>query len=127
MAAKSGHQVFKEAKKRGWNMNEYNGIIHIAAREGRKEAVSFLIENGVNVNEKDQSGNIPLHHACSRGHAEVAGILLNHRSYVDAENKQYNTPLLLSINNGNVETTKLLLNAKLRNQSFTKLVTRVWR
>lgn len=44
------------AKKRGWNLNkEYNFMkpIHVASENGSEEIVSFLIESGVNVNERN--------------------------------------------------------------------------
>lgn len=110
-AARSGNvNIFEETKKRGWNIKDEEGLIHAAAISGKTEVVSFLIENRVNVNERDESKNIPLHYACSNGHVQVVELLVRHGADVNAINGLHYSPLWLSIKISNLETTKLLLN-----------------
>jgi ankyrin repeat protein len=49
--------------------------LHYAASNDRKEAVSFLLGNGANVNASDLSGKMPCHIAAARGNQELATIL----------------------------------------------------
>lgn len=114
-AAEYGNiEVLELAKKRGWNMNKeiYSPrLIHIASRFGRADAVSFVIENGVRVNEMEIYGT-PLHYACESNHdcTKVVEVLLRHGAAVDKLNFYDYTPLCYSINRGKLQEVKVLLN-----------------
>lgn len=69
-AAIGNIKVLELAKRKGWNLNKDMKTytlkpIHLAVQEGKGEVVSFLLYNGVNINEKDKYENSPLHHACT--------------------------------------------------------------
>ncbi|GAB5578608.1 poly [ADP-ribose] polymerase tankyrase-2 isoform X2 [Prionailurus iriomotensis] len=67
--------------------------LHFAAGFGRKDVVEYLLQNGANVQARDDGGLIPLHNACSFGHAEVVGLLLRHGADPNARDNWNYTPL----------------------------------
>ncbi|KAI3858905.1 hypothetical protein MKX03_006974 [Papaver bracteatum] len=52
------------------------GDIFSASRAGDVERVEYLIETGVNVNERDKWDSVALYYACLAGHLDVARMLL---------------------------------------------------
>ena len=50
--------------------------LHLAAKEGHVELVTFFLSKGWPVDVKDRLDNTPLHLACYRGHASVVQVLL---------------------------------------------------
>lgn len=60
---------------------------------GRKDVVEYLLQNGANVQARDDGGLIPLHNACSFGHAEVVNLLLRHGADPNARDNWNYTPL----------------------------------
>lgn len=114
-AARNGNIRFLElAKKRGWSMNEEHESkkpIHAAAIAGRAEVISFLIESGVSVTERDSNNYSPIHHASVKGHSHVVDLLLRQGVDVDLYYGCGSTPLLLAIIGGNLKTLMLLLSA----------------
>ena len=64
--------------------------------EGRIKQVEIaksLILKGVNLNEKDLSGDTPLHSAAEHGHIEMAEFLLESGANVNEDNETKTTPL----------------------------------
>ena len=59
------------ADKDGWS------ALHHAAREGYKEVVRLLIDNGADVSSIDKNGWSALHHAVYTGHLEVVRLLID--------------------------------------------------
>lgn len=55
--------------------------------------VEYLLQNGANVQARDDGGLIPLHNACSFGHAEVVNLLLQHGADPNARDNWNYTPL----------------------------------
>ena len=60
---------------------------------GRKDVVEYLLQNGADVQARDDGGLIPLHNACSFGHAEVVNLLLQHGADPNARDNWNYTPL----------------------------------
>ncbi|KAI3965315.1 hypothetical protein MKW92_001650 [Papaver armeniacum] len=52
------------------------GDIFSASRAGDVERVEYLIETGVNINERDKWDSVALYYACLAGHLDVARMLL---------------------------------------------------
>lgn len=78
-----------------------------AAQNGDIMKCRELIRAGVNVNEPDSSGFLPLHYACMAGRVDVATLLLEHGSDVSS----YLTgmsPMEISAKNGHVALLTLL-------------------
>ena len=78
----------------------------LAAWNGHEEAVSYLIQNGVNINAKQVDGHTALAKAAMWGRSGVVQILLDAEadmSICDANNK---TAFDLALENGNIECVR---------------------
>jgi len=70
--------------------------IHKAAFAGCVKCVQWLIDIGINVNTRDDYGEIPLHHAARHTRVNVVRQLLHHKSSVDVKNVAGAAPLFLA-------------------------------
>ena len=82
-----------------------------AVRTGTPEEVLELINNGADVNYRNQTLNTPLHLAAQHNNSETAKILLENGAEINAKNDNEETPLHLAIqpNRDNLEIIKTLL------------------
>lgn len=60
-------------------------LLHSAAWNKNKEVVSYLIAEGLNVNEMDEKGKTPLHYAAMAGNLEIAKILIKYGADINAQ------------------------------------------
>ena len=68
--------------------------LHLAAANGYKSMVEFLLTTKADVNAKDNAGSTPLHQAAADGeHSDIVELLLAHKADVNAADKQGLTPL----------------------------------
>ena len=67
--------------------------LHVTARTGQYEVMSFLLSKQANVSSKDAHGRTPLHLASHHSHAECELLLLKHGAKLDAEDHARETPL----------------------------------
>jgi len=72
--------------------------LHIAAKTNNKEAVTYLIRHGADVEGITKTCSYtPLHHAVLEGHTEMVNDLISHhRANLSARTKEGLTPLLLA-------------------------------
>ena len=82
--------------------------LHIAAVDGKKEAVEALIAEGANVNARTKSGSTPLHLAAAEGRNDIAVLLLKKGADVNAVNSEGFTPIDLAREKGHPETAQVL-------------------
>ncbi|KAG6009348.1 hypothetical protein E4U21_002656 [Claviceps maximensis] len=61
-------------------------ILHVAAENGHRDAVEYLIGLGFNINARDSQGNTALHLAISHGWEQIVGILVDAGADVDGLN-----------------------------------------
>jgi pectate lyase len=86
--------------------------IHTAAVVGDLARVRAFLENGIDINVKDNQGNTPLHLAAQGGHREVVEFLLSKDSDVNTRRTGYpagDTPLHTAVRAGNIDIVELLL------------------
>ena len=86
-----------------------NHPLHLAVHHNSSIAAIVLIENGANVNLKDQSGNAPLHFAAGRTdtaeNAEMISLLLVGGADPNIRNRNNWTPLDLAYHGGQIRLT----------------------
>ncbi|XP_074549498.1 protein phosphatase 1 regulatory subunit 12C isoform X2 [Halichoeres trimaculatus] len=89
------------------NCSNADGItaLHQACIDGSMEIVSFLLDNGANVNQVDSEGWTPLHVAASCGYPDIAEFLLQKGASLSAVNCDGDVPLDIVLD----ETTESLL------------------
>lgn len=89
------------------NCSNADGItaLHQACIDGSMEIVTFLSENGANVNQVDSEGWTPLHVAASCGYRDIADFLLERGASLSAVNCDGDVPLDIALD----ETTESLL------------------
>lgn len=117
--------------KQGADVNYKNTIelisypIHVASFYGFTDAVSLLIENGVNVNMVAQDGDkrnygvSALGYAACAGNADVVDLLLSKGANTEIARRSDNyTPLMMAIDKANLKIVKSLLNHQAKIDTF---------
>ncbi|WP_342261375.1 ankyrin repeat domain-containing protein [Spiroplasma endosymbiont of Notiophilus biguttatus] len=74
-------------------------FIYSLQNGNNKVVIYFLTNkiNNLNINEKDNSGNTPLHYACFHNFLETADLLIKYGANINAKNNRDNTPLHYAI------------------------------
>ncbi len=70
--------------------NNLNNALDVSADEGNEANVIKLINDGAEVNSKNETGHTPLHGACNKGHLNVAKILIENGANIDSHYKAAN-------------------------------------
>lgn len=83
--------------------DQYNRtFLHIAAASGNLELISFLIDQGLDVNEIDGTGWTPLHFAAEKNQLEATKLLIeNTRVNINCKDFVFESSRLLWHKNGN--------------------------
>jgi alpha-tubulin suppressor-like RCC1 family protein len=76
---------------------ELEGHLLSWVRHKKLPELSYALNNGANINLKDEHGNTPLLVACQNGHMNVATLLINRGADVNLANIKGNTPLHYSL------------------------------
>jgi ankyrin repeat protein len=88
--------------------------LHLAAANGRVEAVKLLLMNKAEVDARTKEGWTPLHRAAAladaamRGDVAMAELLLAHKAEVNPKGRADWTPLRSAQRNGQKEVEELL-------------------
>jgi len=81
-----------------------------AVKNGYKETVSILLENGAHVNAKDiYYGITALMEASEYGHTQTVALLLEKRAHVNVKDNHGKTALIKASEYGHTQTVALLL------------------
>ncbi|WP_312076438.1 ankyrin repeat domain-containing protein [Chryseobacterium sp.] len=68
-----------------------------ASFSNNTELISWLLENGAEVNAKDNKGYTALHFAAQEAHDDSVNILLNNNAEINAQDENGNTPTWVCI------------------------------
>ncbi|XP_033118085.1 transient receptor potential cation channel subfamily A member 1 homolog isoform X1 [Anneissia japonica] len=89
-----------------------NGPLHIAAKFGYLQIVKLLIENGADIDAKNEEEQTPAHLAALYGKYRTVKELVNHDpTVVDDEDEYSNTPLHLASQEGHFKVVQVLIAA----------------
>lgn len=83
--------------------------IHRFAREGRREIVAHLLDNGVDLHLPGRDKSTVLHNAVVSGDRELVKLLLERGANIEARNSYSFRPLHWAAESGDLEMIKLLL------------------
>eukprot|EP00041_Stephanoeca_diplocostata_P014727 m.277068 g.277068 ORF g.277068 m.277068 type:complete len:382 (-) comp19780_c0_seq5:223-1368(-) len=83
--------------------------LHVAGESGDLKLAQEAVEQGVDVDARDDGEQTALHRAAGFGHAEVMALLLQMNAKVDASDESGSTPLHLAAWRGNVAVIDVLV------------------
>lgn len=86
-----------------------NASLIEAANAGDIEAVSKLVQEGANLNERDGDGDTALHRAAFRGNKQIVELLLAKGASVEARSNSGDTPFIRSAAKDHKDVAELLL------------------
>ncbi len=86
--------------------------MHQLTLDGRIEKVQRMIENGADVNSRDEYGRTPLHLASYENHNIDMRILINLGADINAQDKQGRTPLMYAAADGKDDAVILLVSRR---------------
>jgi ankyrin repeat protein len=93
-----------------WKDWEGSTPLHTGARYGVVEVVGLLLEEGANVNARDEDTWTPLHRGAQYGHIGVVRLLLEKGANINVQTvRTRQTALHLATREGHVEVVRLLL------------------
>ncbi|XP_072016502.1 transient receptor potential cation channel subfamily A member 1-like isoform X2 [Amphiura filiformis] len=87
-------------------------LIHYAAKEGRTDAIEFLIDNGGIIDAKDNEDNTPSHWAICYNHPKTLRILLDAGADVTILNHAKMAPIHLACDKNRPEMIEILASRK---------------
>jgi len=90
---------------------EHSTTLHQAAERGDVAAVEKLLDEGADVNARDEGGASPLHAAAFAGHRNVIRLLIKRGADINLEDNDGDTPLGFAKDDA---TAKLLKGKKSR-------------
>lgn len=86
-----------------------NTILHLACSYNYMPVINVLLENGADINIKNDDGNTSLHIACNFDLYDIALKLIEAGADVNLVNNNNNTPLHLACHRNHEKTTSLLI------------------
>jgi hypothetical protein len=103
-------QVLREAPELLYENRGVSGsYLHSAAKWGHVDLCQFLMDQGLDVNCRDDYRDTPLGRAAEHGRMDVAQLLLARGAWVDGYPDSIATPLLSAAAEGHLDMVKLLL------------------
>lgn len=84
-------------------------LLHYAVLGSAHDVIDYLLDNDINVNQKDDYGESPLFDCARKGKVEIAKKLINHFADVNLTNRALEQPIHLAAQKGDLEMLKLLL------------------
>ncbi|CAI8033700.1 E3 ubiquitin-protein ligase MIB2 [Geodia barretti] len=112
--ATKGHAQILDSLLKKWPdqvnvLHDGKTLLHIAAAEGRLNAVQVLLEHNADIATAGSSGAIPLHSAVQLNHYQVVKLLLDKGSDVNKRAARGTTPVHLAATLGFSRVLRLLI------------------
>ncbi len=82
--------------------------LHVASQIGDPTLFTLLINNGADVNARDDEDYTALHYVAEADHSNFVKTLIDNGANVNAKNEFGDTPLDLAVDEGNDETADVL-------------------
>lgn len=109
--------LIKKLIEHGWNPNYFdsnlNNALIIAAAEGHKNIVRYLLTQEVQINFQNKIGYTALHFAVNDCNHRIVKLLLEAGADVEISDNDRNTPLSIAAFKGDINSTKLLLQTRI--------------
>ena len=83
--------------------------IHLAALHGHKELVELFLQNGIDVNKRNNKNDTPVLWAARGNHEDTVRLLIRHGADLQLENDKGSTPLYWAVRYGFGELVRVLL------------------
>ena len=80
----------------------------VACQYGHKTIVEYLLDNGCEINFRDENKWTPLHWACKNGHRDIVQLLLSKGADYNAKSANGDTPLDMAKRQNQNETVTLI-------------------
>ncbi len=80
-----------------------------AAYEGNTEILNYLLDQGANIDFKDQAQSTPLDWAITNNNTDIARILVERGADIEASDEDDYTPLMITVAEGNFDIVRILL------------------
>ena len=91
--------------------------LHVAAKWGKSNMVTLLLERGANLESKTRDGLTPLHCAARSGHENVVDVMIQRGAPISAKTKNGLAPLHMSSQGDHVDAARILLHHKASSSS----------
>lgn len=88
-----------------------NDLLHTAVKNKQVTLIDVLLNQGAQVDSKDNSGKTPLHYASEINDVEMLQLLLLYQANPNSLDQLHKTPLHIADENNYIEIVKLLLGA----------------
>lgn len=98
-----------------------DSVLHVAARIGDVELISFFMGFGVEVDPLNLQGDTPLHIAAETAEIPALKLLVELGANLNVSNGRGETPLMLVCRRGSAQAAKFLLEMKADAEACTKL------
>ena len=112
-AAEKGKTLLLEVALKKDARNYLAGIgtrtpLLVACQYGHKTIVEYLLDNGCEINFRDENKWTPLHWACKNGHRDIVQLLLSKGADYNAKSANGDTPLDMAKRQNQNETVTLI-------------------
>ena len=84
-------------------------VLHFAATSNSVTTLDNILEQGLDIEARDNNGDTPLHRAAARGTPEIVQRLVDRGADIMAVNNRRQNPFLVSVAVGNKEEAEILL------------------
>lgn len=103
------HLLAAGTKPSGTQSRYRNTALLASAREGHISGIQVLLQQGADIQARDNSGNTALSLAASKGYLEIVDLLLQHGANIQATNNSGTAALSLAAGAGQIEVVQHLL------------------